>query len=398
MNITGQIGYISGNIQSSIWIQNQNFPNDPDTFKFIIMADWGSPCSIAEVTKWYVDTPIETSSTPAGPSVTTPTNSPISPPTQNAQPSQHDQATPASSNNTSNSLFERLSQWGNGFGGIAIVGTSILITGGLAVSLRHFMRSRRSGMEPPMELAEMFPENPDEGIMVASDDEGLIEWLWRMHQQYGNVKVATPENLPKPVAGDEEESFWDIVSKYWAVEKTDEQRAAEDIANEVAGRKMNEAAVWGSGSRIDEALDPDDKARILRQVEAERVADAGQVWVKGVRAAEKTRTLIGTGGDVPDSHYEIPGGSLVDRARQIGDGAGRIKNYSGAIDSAYDVAVPDAHDIADMAGFKYTKNESAHRAYDVFIERYGRIPSPDNSSDVETWSDIMERVKSGEVK
>jgi hypothetical protein len=281
-------------------------------------------------------------------------------------------------------------------GNLVVLGGVVFVTGGLAVFLRHFLRSRRSSFTSPVGLAEMLPENPDDGVMVTSEDEGFIEFILRKIQEGGRMKVAEPENLPEMLKISEDEGFVDTVTKYLGKTLTDAERAAQDVANEIAGRFVRENPAWGSDSELQQKLAQDNKAELLRQVERELVADAGVAAVKAVRAAEKSKTLFGTRGGVPDSHFEVPGDDLANRAKQIGDGVGKIKDKSGLIDSYYDWKLPDGHDIADAAGGTYAKNEAAHKAYRVFGEQYGRGPSPDNYADVDVWNKIRENIESGE--
>ncbi len=290
-------------------------------------------------------------------------------------------------------------------GNIVVLGGAIFVTGGLAVFLRHFLRSRRSSFKPPVGLAGMFPENPDDGVMVTGDDEGFIEFIWRKIQEGGRMKVAEPENLPDIVKISEDESFVDTVTKYLGKALTDAERAAQDIANEIAGRFVRENPTWGSDSQLQQKLAQDNKAELLRQVERELVADAGVAAVKAVRAMEKSKNFFNSEKNLPDGRFNIPPdiapNDLVDRARKIGGGEGAwewISNqdWSGPVDSYYDVKLPDGHDIADAAGGTYAKNAAAHKAYRVFREQYGRGPSPDNYADVDVWNSIRANIESGE--
>ncbi len=290
-------------------------------------------------------------------------------------------------------------------GNIVVLGGAIFVTGGLAVFLRHFLRSRRSSFKPPVWLAGMFPENPDDGVMVTGDDEGFIEFIWRKIQEGGRMKVAEPENLPDIVKISEDESFVDTVTKYLGKALTDAERVAQDIANEIAGRFVRENPTWGSDSQLQQKLAQDNKAELLRQVERELVADAGVAAVKAVRAMEKSKNFFNSEKNLPDGRFNIPPdiapNDLVDRARKIGGGEGAwewISNqdWSGPVDSYYDVKLPDGHDIADAAGGTYAKNAAAHNAYRVFREQYGRGPSPDNYADVDVWNSIRANIESGE--
>ena len=291
-------------------------------------------------------------------------------------------------------------------GNIVVLGGAIFVTGGLAVFLRHFLRSRRSSFTSPVGMAGMFPENPDDGVMVTSDDEGFIEFILRKIQEGGRMKVADPENLPEMLKISEDESFVDTVTKYFGKVLTDAERAAQDVANEIAGRFVRENPAWGSDSELQQKLAQDNKAELLRQVERELVADAGVAAVKAVRAAEKSKNFFNSEKNLPDGRFNIPPdiapNDLVDRARKIGGGGEGAwewisnQDWSGPVDSYYDVKLPDGHDIADAAGGTYAKNAAAHKAYRVFREQYGRGPSPDNYADVDVWNSIRENIESGE--
>jgi len=289
-------------------------------------------------------------------------------------------------------------------GNIVVLGGAIFVTGGLAVFLRHFLRSRRSSFTSPVGLAGMFPENTDDGVMVTGDDEGFIEFIWRKIQEGGRMKVAEPENLPEMLKISEDESFVDTVTKYLGKTLTDAERAARDVANEIAGRFVRENPAWGSDSEIQQKLAQDNKAELLRQVERELVADAGVAAVKAVRAMVKSKDFFKSERNLPNDRFNIPPdiapGDLVDRARKVGGGEGAwewisSRDWSGPVDSYYDWKLPDGHDIADAAGGTYAKNDAAHKAYSVFRDQYGRGPSPDNCADVEVWNNIRENIESG---
>jgi hypothetical protein len=144
---------------------------------------------------------------------------------------------------------------------------------------------------------------------------------------------------------------------------------------------------------------------LLRQVERELVADAGVAYVKFVRSAEKSKNFFNSDKNLPDGRFKIPSdiapGDLVDRARKIGGGGEGAwewisnQDWSGPVDSYYDVKLPDGHDIADAAGGTYAKNAAAHKAYRVFSEKFKRGPSPDNYADVDVWNKIRENIESG---
>jgi hypothetical protein len=291
-------------------------------------------------------------------------------------------------------------------GNIVVLGGVVFVTGGLAVFLRHFLRSRRSSFTSPVGLAGMFPENPDYGVMVTGDDEGFIEFIWRKIQEGGRMKVAEPENLPEMLKISEDEGFVDTVTKYFGKVLTDAERAAQDVANEIAGRFVRENPAWGSDSELQQKLAQDNNAELLRQVERELVADAGVAAVKAVRAMVKSKDFFNSEKNLPDDRFNIPPdiapNDLVDRARKIGGGGDGAwewisnRDWSGPVDSYYDWKLPDGHDIADAAGGTYAKNAAAHKAYRVFRQQYGRGPSPDNYADVDVWNKIRENIKSGE--
>jgi len=272
-------------------------------------------------------------------------------------------------------------------------------------------------LQAPIRIAEIPPpEDPADGILIASNDENPIVWIIDKIREGG--RQLTPEErerqdeadrnagrVLRPMMfdkGDENESWWQKVQRYtgWGKTQTPEERDAEDEALRNAGRIARQNPAFGSDSQLQQALsDPvnysqtgeGDPQELLRQVNREKYEEGGTKGIKIIRRLQNLSSLTNSKGSSPNFNpnpQDISPGNI----KHVLTPSEVTRDLSGAANIGRDYIEPDAQDFIDMTGV-YQKNETAHQAWNEYYDKYGSVPDPDNPAEFQKYMDIYNRLR-----